>query len=1165
MARRSPGRPPRLRAAGDGAGAVSPAARRGRSARGGRAGGDFHRQTVLFQWALAKLGVRDLKQFKERYQVGPDSAEGIDERTGLHRFFEAIAGVLPTVADANVVPVDRLRVYEQNILEHTQAINTARMRHNQPRIDWKYHQYLALLFTEMFLDRYFQDAGTLREEINARIAEHNAECGEDSPDAVAPFAMEPTGDDDADPKRQLARLAFWCATGSGKTLLMHVHVRQFRQYHAAAFAAGTWPGLDQIILVTPNDGLSAQHATEFTQSGFDVVTVGEQGVDGLFAEQAKRAIKILSISKIMTEEEIRERRKGGNRYETTGLVAEQVEGCNLVLVDEGHRGAGRGDDGQWLARRDRLARDGFCIEYSATFKEAIGNDEGMKNRYARCVLFDYAYRSFYRDGYGKDFTILNLDADDEDKIEQRRYLTAALLLFYQQMRVWMDGGEAMKPFQIDKPLWVFVGHTVAGGKVSSADDWESVSDVVEVLLFLKGFLDNPTESVALIRSLLEEGFKDRNGRDLLAHRLPHVDVSGDKAMLAQALHGGILRDVFHAPGGGALAVQMMRGATGELALKVGEAEPFGVVNVGDPGAVADACVQKGVVRREDDSNRPSLFMGINRDDSPINLLVGSRKFTEGWNSWRVSSIGLMRMGKNEGTQIIQLFGRGVRLRGYRTGLRRSSVLAEKPPPPKNLRQVETLQVFGVKASYMSQFRDWIFSEVPEAQEKQVWDLPVVKTLPERKLKTLRLRSEIDGEAVERGQAFRKLGPLVRLRPPHETAPEDAWLRQHRTRLNWLPRIRGIAGETRTASNGTQATVSSVIGQVSDLPRQTLKTVPSFMFDLDDLLFGMEAFKASRGLDRLHVDRRAISDMLARDDWYELMATADDMRLDRYENRSQWQRMAQQLLNSYAERFYRYIRGRWEAPYLEVAELAPDDSSLVEGYSIETTDLVQTAEQIEQIATFIGNLKAALGQNLLATWSQWGGRWRTVPFGGHLYQPLLHVGKNAEIRISPVALDKWEAEFVQDLATWCVANRGREVYLLRNQAVTGLGFFQAANFFPDFLLWVQEEDRQHLAFVDPKGLHHFDPSDPKVQFATRDVPRLQQIVERQAPDLQLHAFILSNTPFASLGWSRGAGQLMSKTEVEQLGVLFQADDATTYVGALMASITAADPVQTRSGT
>ena len=45
--------------------------------------------------------------------------------------------------------------------------------------------------------------------------------------------------------------------------------------------------------------------------------------------------------------------------------------------------------------------------------------------------------------------------------------------------------------------------------------------------------------LALIQSLLEEGFKDQNGRDLLAHRLPHIDVSGDKAAQARTLHEGI--------------------------------------------------------------------------------------------------------------------------------------------------------------------------------------------------------------------------------------------------------------------------------------------------------------------------------------------------------------------------------------------------------------------------------------------------------------------------------------------------------------------------------------------------------------------------------------------------------------------------------------------------
>jgi len=1105
-------------------------AKRGTSAsdasRASRAGGrkerpDFHRQTVLFQWALSKLAVRDLDDFRRRFQISPDSREGVDERTGNHRFYEVIANALPSEADA--ISKDCLASYEQNILSHTQAINTGRIRHGQAKIDWKYHQYLALLLTELFLDRYFENPERLREEINERIEQHNNDKNTRDVDHVSTFPL------DVDAREQLARLAFWCATGSGKTLLMHVNVRQFRHYHKQAESVGTWPRLDQIILVTPNDGLSRQHEEEFRQSGFEAVMVGEQGIGGLFAGANRDAIKILSIHKFQED------------HGKTTVATEAFEGCNLVLVDEGHRGAGQGEEGKWMARRDQLAKGGFCMEYSATFKEAIGNDDGMRDRYARSVLFDYAYRSFYRDGYGKDFTILNLEDDDK----QKRYLTAALLLFYQQIRVWKDGGEAIKPFLIDKPLWVFVGHTVVGKAEKNNDDRTSISDVVDVLLFFKEFLANPTASVELIRSLLEEGFEDHMGRDLLANRLPHIDKPGDKAVLARILHAGILEDVFHAPGGGQLAVQLLKGAVGELAVKVGESEAFGVVNVGDPQAVAEACDDHGVIRLEDDLNRESLFRGIGRSDSAINLLVGSRKFTEGWNSWRVSSIGLMRMGKSEGTQIIQLFGRGVRLRGYRMSLRRSSVLAQKPTPPRNLRQVETLQVFGVKASYMNTFRDWIFSEVPEAVDREIWDLPVVKNLPPRKLKTLQLKEEIEGEKVERGHAFRRLGPLICLRPPHPTAPEDAWLRSHPTRLNWLPRIAGIVGANKQ--------ITAAIGETIDAPSQQFTSFHIAMLDIDDLLFELETFKATRGLDRLHANWHTIDRLLRSDDkWYELSATDDDMRTDRHENRIQWQRMAQQLLNAYAERFHRFVRSRWEASYIEIADVDTDNLD-GQDYTIETTNLVKSAEEIAEIAQFVSNLKSALEANPLAEWSHWGRQWRTVPFAGHLYQPLLYAAKNIQIKISPVPLDQHEAKFVEDLAAWCRASGGQEVYLLRNQAVTGLGFFQAANFFPDFLLWVQDDQRQHLAFVDPKGLVYFDPADPKIQFATRDIPHLQQIIDGQGAGLNLHAFILSNTPFMSLGWSKGGDNLMSKLEIEALGILFQADDPETYISSLMRQI------------
>ncbi len=1082
---------------------------------------DFHGQMVLFRWALGRLGVDTLDQFKERFQIDPNTQGGISDRTGRHRFFDSIANILEAT-EGDVLTVDRLQLYEQNLVEHTQAINTARVKHSQPTIEWKYHQYLALLFTEIFLDRYFDDPHGLRNELNAIIAKHNDRIGDEKhPDWVAPYPTEPASDDHGDPKNQLSKLAFWCATGSGKTLLMHMHIHQFKWYHERA-SRELWPVLDQIILVTPNDGLSDQHAKELTWAGFDVVSVGEAGVDGLYATHARKAIKILSIHKFRDD------------HGKSTVATEAFEGHNLVLVDEGHRGAGAGGEGAWLSRRNQLAEGGFTFEYSATFKEAVQGDDAMRVQYARSILFDYAYRSFYRDGYGKDFSILNLEDDEK----QTRYLTAALLLFYQQMHVWKNGGEQIKPFQIDKPLWVFVGHTVTGGKVSSKDDKVSVSDVVEVLLFIKEFLADQARSIELIQDLLEHGFVDEKGRDLLAHRLEHIQSGGDPAQSARDIHSGILSDIFNAPSGGTLTVQLLKDATGELALRVGEGEPFGVVNVGEPGAVADKCEAQGIVKLEDDQNRDSLFKGINHDDSTVNLLVGSRKFTEGWNSWRVSSIGLMNMGKGEGTQIIQLFGRGVRLRGYKMSLRRSYMLAQKPNPPKGLRQAETLQVFGIQANYINQFRDWIFSEVPEAQERQVWDLPVVKTLPKHKLRTLQIKNEIEGVQVERGQAFRKLGPLVRLRPPSSDSKDD-WIRAHPTRLNWLPRVRGIKGEDKE--------ITGALAQVDALPTQKLSKIPLCFFDLDELLFGLESFKATKGLDRLFCDKVAIENLINTDHWYTLHATDADMLLSCYENRQQWQRMAQQLINAYAERFYSTIRSRWEAPYLEVAEVDDENPNLIDSYTIEGEG------DLEKIQELIVELKEMIDSEPLKAWSKAFYKWRTVPFAGHLYQPLFCVGKNTEIRISPVPLDEGEAQFVTDLAKWCEGKDDMEVYLLRNQAKTGLGFMQASNFYPDFLMWIKSEDHEHLVFVEPHGLVHEKPHHPKIRFAKDMLPEIQRTISEQCTDLSLHAFILSTSPFAMVGWAHEDKTLYTKSELEELGIFFPVDEESQYTDKMMAAV------------
>jgi hypothetical protein len=99
-------------------------------------------------------------------------------------------------------------------------------------------------------------------------------------------------------------------------------------------------------------------------------------------------------------------------------------------------------------------------------------------------------------------------------------------------------------------------------------------------------------------------------------------------------------------------------------------------------------------------------------------------------------------------------------------------------------------------------------------------------------------------------------------------------------------------------------------------------------------------------------------------------------------------------------------------------------------------------------------------------------------GSDLYRPLLFLNGGA-VEISPAPLNKGERRFVEDLKAFHDANpdrfEGRELYLLRNQSKgRGVGFFEAGNFHPDFIVWQLEPAKQRVVFVDPKGIRNMRP-------------------------------------------------------------------------------------------
>ena len=160
------------------------------------------------------------------------------------------------IADASLTSAQMLE-YDHNIISHTDAIN----RERENRITWKYFQYLALIFTEIYLDRYFTNRESFCEELN-RFQKIKYEEGGAWNAFYDPIKPE-----------ELNKLAFWCATGSGKTLLMHIHLKQFMHYTTKYHHSQP----DRTLLITPNEGLSSQHIEEFSLSDIHAEAFSPRG------------------------------------------------------------------------------------------------------------------------------------------------------------------------------------------------------------------------------------------------------------------------------------------------------------------------------------------------------------------------------------------------------------------------------------------------------------------------------------------------------------------------------------------------------------------------------------------------------------------------------------------------------------------------------------------------------------------------------------------------------------------------------------------------------------------------------------------------------------------------------------------------------------------------
>ena len=1031
---------------------------------------------VLFGYMLGLFGADTFEQLVQNLNLAgrPELEEWDEENvSGFHYVLRT------AVRPGSGLSADKLLGYDENIGRHWRAITAAR-----GPLTLKYFQYLILLFTEIYLDRYFSDADGFCRELNRAAAHFNQSVG----------AGDAVGEYDPD---SLRKIAFWSATGSGKTLLMHVGLLQYRHY---LDKAGRGQEINRVLLLTPTEELTEQHLQELALSGIDAVRFSKTG-GGLYMGLTVEALEFSKLGEEM-----------GDKVVAVGAFGDN----NLVLVDEGHRGAGGTDEG-WMDRRDRLSARGFSLEYSATFGQAMAaaGKPALTRTYARCLLFDYSYKYFHGDGYGKEYRILNLPAPKAAEAvraqETETYLLGCLLAFYQQVRVFGDERTRLAPYLFDPPLCVFVGGRVAAVR---KEDGRETTDVLDILHLLASAAGDRIATVARLTRLLDATtpLLDAEGRDIFAGRFAYLQ---SLRLAPEALYEDLLRRVFHAPAPGRLHVENLKGQDGEIALRIGDNEPFGLINVGDTAELLKLCrKQEGLVVTDREFGQ-SLFAQLDAPDTRLQLLIGSKKFSAGWSSWRVGTMGLMRIGQSEGAEIIQLFGRGVRLRGYGFGLKRSDRIPGLHPPP-SAAVLETLNVFGVRADYMKTFQDEMDREgLAEASRFVEIILPVVLTPAPQPLKTLRVRPGLD---------FRRDGP-----PPTLAPPSDALIKSP-IALDWYLKIQ------------SRASVAGDGGADGVVPHEGVLTERHLAFlDWDAVLFALEDYKALKGWHGLRLTRATLRGLLADTRWYTLSIPAEDLEWTAWDKPRLWEEIAVALLKKYCDKFCKYAQSEYELPQLEYHPLEADDPNLPREYrvQIEATKTLLTAQMQDLKGEIDAGTFAALKLGTL----------QAIRFDRHLYYPLIAYG-GKEMKFSPVPLDKSEADFVQDLKKYTQENTAffsdKTLYLLRNQSRgRGIGFFEAGNFYPDFLLWLLVGDRQYITFVDPKGIRNLGKiTHDKIQLYRK----IKDIEARLAdPTVTLNSFILSNTKLQEIPW---ADDSATYDAFAQSHVLFQQEHRSTYIGTLL---------------
>jgi len=855
------------------------------------------------------------------------------------------------------------------------------------------------------------------------------------------------------------KLTYWMATGSGKTVIMKANIIDYFEY-----LRDKNPDEIEVIITSPLKELIGQLQIEMSDFFAD-----EFFKDFTFSYKIQTTQGLIS------------------RYDNESHEIVGENQFRLLLVDEAHIGLGGKEKGAFVNIRNELTKNttnSFMFEYSATFYD-VKNKKQIDD-YAQRIVYEYDYGKFYNDRYGKDFKfgVVKKDtiAEDEDKDIQRN-LDTNLEAFHTKIEAFnLYNKEFSKKTFANKPLLVMAGNTVSASKEKSADNEEN-SDISKIISYLANL--------------------DKKSLD------KYVDIFNES--------------------NGELHLLECSLSSGEILLSFGEdAKPFGLITVGDTKKfLQNNNIQTLIIKGKIISknlkfvDEDYLFKNIDYSSSPINILIGSRKFSAGWNSFRVSQICLINFGTGSGSTIVQMFGRGVRLKGLNNDGKRSEYRYVKEDEEKNkfllyskenrlsrekyeqLKYLETLFIYSLRSTYLSKFVE----EDTDIYKKSITftkEIEVIKNEENnnepKKLPIFYIDKnslEVDSDII-----IDKIGYTESIFTIDFTLDGNS----HQTKLDKL-------------------NIDLTIQEEQTIEYKTIEWMESFIeVDYVEKLIHKKLVQNKLSFNGL--DYKYIIELLSSK---KIVVKYDGV----IQHPKQFQKIIIKVVNTFISKVKNKILfSLTKQNYILDKTVSNDDYinqyevKFIVDKSADVKKVTQRLSKDDSYKLFINNIVShyykplaidphANSQSVYETYQQCLTKKYTPNYKNILDSDDTYFKNIQEIKVTPDKLNTYEFKFVCDLQKY-ISDNQLDAIVLRNKSKGNIGIIAGDGvFYPDFIIWYKDINQQeHIIFCDPKGIRNAE-TQWKVCEAPYEIKKLEKL---WGGEIKIHSFIISNTPKKDVVWT-----------------------------------------------